>query len=130
VRNIATAGVTYVCGDWSPESRIIELEPWIPSRYPTMPTSAEELCNPGPAMRIEIKKKFFELVQLRSLDVLPCLIWMGDEHYSSIRFSELFRTQVAIKWVEPEEIEYVYLLQVPKVYADHFDLCRRMNDVD
>ncbi|KAH0537619.1 hypothetical protein FGG08_005611 [Glutinoglossum americanum] len=81
--------------------------------YPTIPTPAKELCNPGlylTAMWVEIEEKISEPVQLRGLDGLPRLIWMSDEHYSSIRFSELFRTQVAIEWVEPEEIEYVYLL--------------------
>jgi len=55
---------------------------------------------------------------------------MGDEHYPSIRFSELLSIQVSIQWAESKEIEYVYLLQVPEVYADHFDSCLHPAELD
>lgn len=74
---MATAGVTYVCGNWLPEARIIGIELRVPGRYSTIPTPAEELCNPGPyltAIRVEIEEKISESVQLRGLDGLSRLI--------------------------------------------------------
>jgi hypothetical protein len=86
---------------------------------PAIFTPAEELCNPAPyvrTIRVEIAKKFFEFVQLYDPGVISCpiwigggLIWMGDEHRSSIRFFELPNILISIR-VKAEEIEYIHIL--------------------
>jgi hypothetical protein len=120
-------------GDWLTEVWVFGIEPRLPGGYPTIPTPVNELSNSIAylvAIPVEIKKKFFEPAQLLGLVVLSHLIWMGNDHYPSIRFSELLSIRVSIKWVESKGVEYVYLLRVTEIYADHFGSCLHPAELD